>query len=653
MLGPDLPQSESELLRRSRGKYLGLVTTLFLACAFLRFHQLDTTPSGLLVDVAFNGMDVRDILSGHFSVFFPRNGGREPLFIYFQAFLVGFGGMHPMVFEFASVSMGMVTVSLAYRLGKAMLNREIALLSAGLLGLSLWAVTMSRLGLRTSSLPPFLLAGSYCLLRVFRAGRMRYAILGGCAFGLSLYTYRSAWFVPLVTLLACLFVFPLAIKRWRQLAVMAGLAFAVFVPECLYFMSNSAEALRRNGEVSIFGSSSGGLFSNLSRTAQMFFLRGDPNPALNFSDLPVFNPLLGLCFVVGLIVAVKESPVRWSCSYLIAWLVVMLAPVALSIDAPNSLRGLAAAPSVFLIAAIGTEAVFRFFKLAGSIRAVLTCALLLAQALTTYGIYFGPWARDPRTANAYDYAWWRAVDSAAVNDAQQVFIADSDMADYIIRVFDPSSAAHVWQPPESDAVPILDQATGPTLYMSVRSAALTGNIASWLPGVEVVSQIKNEHGGPELTVFRWSREANRQFQESLKTVVSPSSAEFVLTGYKALSTSTGAALDLVWHQDHPSGAYDLFVHLLDSDGRQVSQSDRLVWSEKKLNGVMHGEPDRRGYFDDGMTTSDTVVTQHSFSGLPPGSYTAEIGVARRDPLDESRVLGGSLGQVVRLPVTLR
>src|SRR5579884_2673186 len=176
-----------------------LVLGLLLGAAFLRLYRLDSLPPGLFIDVATNGLDIRDVIQlHHFPVFFERNYGREALFIYFQAFLVYFAGPQPIVFAFSAVAMGMLTIALTYRLFRAMFGWRLALLAAGVLAGSFWFVDLSRFGLRTTSLPPLLVATLYLLWRTLRRGRQRYAVLGGIALGLALYTYIASRLLPLL-----------------------------------------------------------------------------------------------------------------------------------------------------------------------------------------------------------------------------------------------------------------------------------------------------------------------------------------------------------------------------------------------------------------------------------------------------------------------
>src|SRR5438093_1530844 len=61
--------------------------------AFLRLHQITTTPPALHFDEAMNGNDALENLeTGRFSVFYPQNGGREGLYINIETVLISLLG---------------------------------------------------------------------------------------------------------------------------------------------------------------------------------------------------------------------------------------------------------------------------------------------------------------------------------------------------------------------------------------------------------------------------------------------------------------------------------------------------------------------------------------------------------------------------------
>jgi hypothetical protein len=66
----------------------------------------------------------------------------------------------------------------------------------------------------------------------------------------------------------------------------------------------------------------------------------------------------------------------------------------------------------------------------------------------------------------------------------------------------------------------------------------------------------------------------------------------------------------------------------------VAQSDRLVWP-----------------VDEGPAEDYVLLTQHVFD-VAAGSYVAEVGAVHRSAVDRDVLVGGPIGQTLRIPVTL-
>jgi hypothetical protein len=182
------------MITRPSRRLIALFGILVLA-AILRFGALQTIPPGLHADEAANLMDIEEIRSGLHPIYFPRNTGREPLFIYWQALVVAVLGPSAFALRVAAAIVGLATVPAvafaAWALSRAE-HRPSAL--AGLY----WHVHFSRLGLRTISLA-LLVTITFGLWwwAVHRPTLMRWA-LAGLAGGLTLYTYTSSRAVPLM-----------------------------------------------------------------------------------------------------------------------------------------------------------------------------------------------------------------------------------------------------------------------------------------------------------------------------------------------------------------------------------------------------------------------------------------------------------------------
>ena len=303
---------------------------------------------------------------------------------------------------------------------------------------SYWQVNLSRFGYRAIVLPPLLALTFGSLLRGLRvtreasisaflsggyggtsapAGEPPYGsaslgqnaatpavrgwgwfALAGAWAGLSAYTYSSVRVLPVLLLLVWVWAMIADRRQWRsrllQFLLFGLVAAVVFAPLGLFFLRNPEAFAVRLEQVSVFSPAvnQGDPWGTLWRTVRlafgMFTVSGDMNPLYNYPGKPVFDPVLGLAFYLGLgvcawrLLAKKPdffsqtlaartgaapSPVEtradvqksgfWSrlpYFLLLAWIPVMMVPNVLSArGVPHNLRAMALIPAVYGFAAIG------------------------------------------------------------------------------------------------------------------------------------------------------------------------------------------------------------------------------------------------------------------------------------------------------------
>jgi 4-amino-4-deoxy-L-arabinose transferase-like glycosyltransferase len=601
---------------------------ILLAAAFMRLYRLDAVPPGMFSDIATNGLDIQDILSGHPRVFFPANNGREALFIYFQALLVAGAGAHLLVFTFAAVAMGMLSVALTYRLLRSMFGLRVGLTGAGLMAVAMWPVALSHVGLRFSSLPPFVLAMVYLLWRTLRTGRWRYAAFCGVTIGLSLYTYTSSRLVPVLVLALCLADWRLTRKRLPQLAMGALLAAVVFAPEGLYFLRHPDAFLGRAEQVSVFNPnpqverSRDTLLTSTLKTAGMFFVHGDEDRRGNIPGRAVFDPLLAVFFVAGLGLSLARwrsgSGYRW----LLIWLAIMCVPSALSQSSPDQFRTFSAAPATFALASIGLDAAARV------LRALPAAAVLWALGSTAY-LYFGVWAHDPKTYDAFGASAYQLASFLNARPEQQVYLAFHDR--WPIEVLTPKTHKAHWFNEGLTAVPLPREANGDALFILAPFAALAKD-GPPLPGLQRLPHSTQATGVPDYLAFEWPASEAARFLDASRPLQASMSPDFQLAGYSVSGDGASRMLNLFWQPMQAAGPYDLYTHVVDGAGRVVAQADVLAWP-----------------VEDGPAHDYQLLTQCPLR-LPPGRYTAEAGAVHRSASDPSTLLGGPIGQVARIPI---
>jgi hypothetical protein len=533
--------------------------------------------------------------------------------------------------------MCLLTVALSYRLFRAWFGTQTAWLAAFLLSSSFWLVALSRIGLRTTSYPPFLLASVYLLWRLLRTGQRRYAWLCGIALGGALYTYIAARLLPVLLVLLCLASWPAARRRWRELALLVVVALAVFAPEGAYFVQHRQELLQRTEDVAVFnpdpqveGSRDTPLQSVLN-TAGMFFVRGDANQRYNIPGRPIFDAPLAILFVLGLVTSLwlarRQARHRW----LLLCVLVACLPSALSHESPDMFRALAVAPFAFAFPALGIawlSHLTHWRKLAPTLRAA-TAVWFLAW---TCFLYFGQWARDPRTYSAYAGGVTKLAAFLAQQPERNMVFAYHNR--WPVEVLTPRVLGAQWNPLDTSAIPIPQAPEGDILYVVQPSAALSKPVAVQLPGVAPLPNPVDALGVPDFLAFRWPEASARQLLASQTPIGADMAPDFRLASYSITSQDAALQIDLLWQPLAVSGPYDLFVHLLDGSGKQVGQADTLVRPP-----------------EEGSLAGYLLLTHHSIP-VPPGQYTAEIGAAHRSTEHPEQVAGGAIGQTVHLPVSV-
>ena len=400
----------------------GLVLLVTLVAAFLRFYALGQIPPGLYHDEAFNGLDALQVLRGTTPIFFEANNGREPLFIYLVAGAVALLGRAPVAIRIVAAALGTLTVPAVYLFFRTLYNRKVALLGAAILAITVWPIQLSRIGFRAVALPLLTALALWQLWAGVRSGKAWRFALAGALYGLSFYTYLAARFTPL-PLGICLIVW--AIRRrgripWRNLVVFAAVAVVVLAPLAGYVATHWDAFSARTGQVSVFnpaisgGDPWGTLARHALKVAGMFNLRGDSIPRHNVPLRPVFDPLLGVVFLIGVVVAlIRRSDAD---GFALIWLAVMLLPTLLAEDAPHFLRGVGILPVVFLFPATGLDWLGRTAARkipAAWANALLACILAIGLGFTARD-YFVRYGGDPGTAFAFEKG---AADLAAQTNA--------------------------------------------------------------------------------------------------------------------------------------------------------------------------------------------------------------------------------------------
>jgi hypothetical protein len=283
------------------------------------------------------------------------------------------------------------------------------------LSITLWHIHLSRVGFRTVLLPLFISLMFWQGALGWRTGRRRYWLAAGALYGLSFYTYMAARFSPVALLLFGCYLLSVrpSLRRRETLVPVAWSLLALLitlVPLGAFTITNSDLVLGRSGQVAIWnpeingGDFWGTLARNTTRTLGMFFLKGDRIWRHNAPWRPVFDPLLGLFFLIGLARALRQFRREPAMALLVIWTLTMTLPTLLAEDAPHFLRAVGVLPLAALFPALGIDWLLRTTN--GVLRKtgraerstkfaerIITLFVLLASLIGTASAYLSDYAQ--------------------------------------------------------------------------------------------------------------------------------------------------------------------------------------------------------------------------------------------------------------------
>jgi hypothetical protein len=216
--------------------------------------------------------------------------------------------------------------------------------------------------------------------------------------GLGYYTYIAARILPLAVVAGTIPVWGRGSgpRSAARLALALAVAALVALPIGAYFWRHPELFWGR------VETASGGPLSVGDRVVNalgLFVWHGDDLARHNLPGRPVFEPLAGGLFLLGLAICLR----RWrepGYAALPATCAVMLLPQALAWGEPHFLRAAGVLPAAQVAAAIGLEAVI--VRLACRLRAPVLIALALLWAGLVARDYFGTWARSRAAYEAFE-----------------------------------------------------------------------------------------------------------------------------------------------------------------------------------------------------------------------------------------------------------
>jgi len=460
--------------QRPRWEWL-IVIGLLLIAFFFRVWMLNDVPPGLHHDEVIIGQVAKDILRGHFGIYFTAGYGHEPLYHYIVAGMFGALGANAFVLRLTSAFIAMLGLAATYVLVRRIFSPVVAIGTLAWMSISLWPVFFARVGLRGITLPLLTTLTAYFLWRALfdrdrgPAGQqdgetatsrtthfaLRF-VLPGVLLGLTLYTYQASRVFPLIFGLFLLFVFVQRrqVLRTTHHAIRSTLSFflaalIVAAPLIIYLTAINPSAESRVADLSgplnqLRAGNPSDVISSTLNTLGMFTYRGDAVPIYNVGGRPVFPEIFGAAlFIIGLLISLW----RWKrpvYTLMLIWFFISLLPAMATPFSPNFVRTIAAWPVPFVFAGLAMAEIVKFVGRRSNrnseirnqkLTAALFVPLLILNAASTFNDYFRQWPQDGYVRFWQQATWTQAV--RAVNaDSTAIPIAASGLS---IHDFDPQT----------------------------------------------------------------------------------------------------------------------------------------------------------------------------------------------------------------------
>ncbi len=635
--------------RARTGLILAGLMTLGIA---LRLYRLGEVPFGFHPDEGHNALDAWRIVEGWRPVFLPRNNGREPLFMYLMAGPMALLGPSIWSARLAGVVAGALMIPAQYLFVQALplpRPRRTALISAALVAITFWPVAQARYALRANLLPVWVALTLWAWWRAlypaspppqgrWRGGGEGWAALTGVFLAAAVYTHLTGRLLGLALVASGLWV-TVRERRSRplgHLAIALMVTGVLIIPQAQYFRTNPGMASHRADQVSVFnpevnrGDLVGMLVENGWRIVLMPFLRGDASWYHNLSRRPVFDPVIGLAFLVGLafrardVVDRRGRRAQAASVLVIAALAVTLAPSWLSVGAPNYVRLTGIWPGLFLLPAWGLERAAAWLEdrrlppAGGAVHGsmLIGAALGLSLALTVRD-YFGSYATAPQ---AYD-----VFNGAAVERGRQVAVLVAEGPTYVSPAIWNQSVirfVNLEEPPTS-----FDQLAG--LVLPPAGDATYAFEPADLVAAEAFGErwptfrrkdLRDSRGELSLITYGLARNDWPELggPAGLHLPVSYGGRiELVAARVEpeAIVAGDSLAVTLEWRAAAPTEVdMTFFVHVVGPDGRTYGQFD--------------GPPLAGSYMTDRWRPGERIqqtVTIRVADGAPPGSVVARTG----------------------------
>jgi len=307
-----------------------IIMSLILVLGFiLRFYRLDLLPPSFLDYEGTTGLSGIEVLEGrreYFSIlwsFIARpimNTYSSPFFAFPLGWAFRVFGVSIITLRSLSALIGTLTIPAIYLLVRQRSSNREALLTAFFLSISIWHITISRVGLSLILTPLYAITIGGLLLRAFKTNKIVYFLLAGCGLGIYWLFYMVAKIMLIVVALMLLHQIILGQgflrRNWKGLIIffLAILAMAMIFGEGIshWLLGTGKQGVNyiwyRSGPNSVYSpeiqlnAAYQYLILNIQKSFRYLFISSHHEFLLP-SKLPFLNPLIFPFIISGLTIS--------------------------------------------------------------------------------------------------------------------------------------------------------------------------------------------------------------------------------------------------------------------------------------------------------------------------------------------------------------
>ncbi len=389
---------------------IALAATAALGAIF-RFWRLGTIPPGLYNTPAAIGLQALALAHhAHLPGLVSANN-YAPLWVALQSIMVKILGSSLLALRLWPAIFGTLAVLTTWLWTKNWFGLRAAWLSALLMAVTPWAVTLSRDG-SSVAIIPFLATLTLWLATLARRkpGLITYTALA-VALVANLFSGPLGWLIFATTLGIGLSI----MIRERKLNLTGRnhvLATCVLLGGLAGFVMTATISLHNLKHLpSTLGLTINPmtLTANLLKVLFMFNVSGDQNWRHNLAGEPMLNAFVGLTLVAGLLVGISRLHERRYRLIFVILIIGIITTTLSTVGVPNAAHAAFMMPAIFVISAIGIsyllELWYTTFPINSAARTAGQSAVIVLLGLTIfqgYTQYFRAWAAASEVYAAYD-----------------------------------------------------------------------------------------------------------------------------------------------------------------------------------------------------------------------------------------------------------